>query len=104
MDNLEELVLAHSKARHVRFAKTPARFSRHPDLEKPGEGEPLPLLIAVLLIPLLTYPLIYYLVPWQHRYRFPIEWILFLLAGAALWSLSGRRDARSDAASDPSSG
>lgn len=41
---------------------------------------------AALLIPLLTYPLIYYLVPWQHRYRFPIEWILFLLAGAALWS------------------
>lgn len=41
---------------------------------------------AALLIPLLTYPLVYYLVPWQHRYRFPIEWILFLLAGAALWS------------------
>ena len=59
---------------------------------------------AVLLIPLLTYPLIYYVVPWQHRYRFPIEWILFLLAGAALWSLGGRGDARSDARSDPSSG
>jgi len=41
---------------------------------------------AALLIPLLTYPLIYYLVPWQQRYRFPIEWILFLLAGAALLS------------------
>jgi hypothetical protein len=41
--------------------------------------------LAVLVIPLLTYPLVYYLVPWQHRYRFPIEWILFLLAGAALW-------------------
>jgi hypothetical protein len=41
---------------------------------------------AALLIPLLTYPLIYYMVPWQHRYRFPIEWILFLLAAAALWS------------------
>jgi MYXO-CTERM domain-containing protein len=26
------------------------------------------------------------MVPWQHRYRFPIEWILFLLAAAALWS------------------
>jgi hypothetical protein len=45
---------------------------------------------AVLLIPLLTYPLIYYLVPWQHRYRFPVEWILFLLAGAALWSWRDR--------------
>ncbi len=46
---------------------------------------------AALLIPLLTYPLIYYLVPWQHRYRFPIEWILFLLAGAALWSWQADR-------------
>ena len=56
---------------------------------------------AVLLIPLLTYPLIYYLVPWQHRYRFPIEWILFLLAGAALWSLSGLGDARSERSGQP---
>lgn len=56
---------------------------------------------AALLIPLLTYPLIYYLVPWQHRYRFPIEWILFLLAGAALWSLSGRRDERSEWSGQP---
>jgi hypothetical protein len=47
--------------------------------------------VAALLIPLLTYPLVYYLVPWQHRYRFPIEWILFLLAGAALWPMP-RRD------------
>jgi hypothetical protein len=46
---------------------------------------------AALLIPLLAYPLIYYLVPWQRRYRFPIEWILFLLAGAALWSWSETR-------------
>jgi len=46
---------------------------------------------AAMLIPLLTYPLVYYLVPWQHRYRFPIEWILFLLAGAALWSWRGTR-------------
>jgi len=42
---------------------------------------------AALLIPLLAFPLVYYLVPWQHRYRFPIEWILFLLAGAALIAL-----------------
>ena len=56
---------------------------------------------AALLIPLLTYPLIYYLVPWQHRYRFPIEWILFLLAGAALWSLSGPGDTRSERSAQP---
>jgi hypothetical protein len=49
---------------------------------------------AALLIPLLLYPLVYYLVPWQHRYRFPIEWILFLLAGAALWSWEGIRSER----------
>jgi hypothetical protein len=57
---------------------------------------------AALLIPLLTYPLIYYLVPWQRRYRFPIEWILFLLAGAALWSwtraASGGAEARGEGA------
>ena len=52
---------------------------------------------AALLIPLLTYPLIYYLVPWQHRYRFPIEWILFLLAGAALWSWRGSRSGDTEA-------
>ena len=55
---------------------------------------------AALLIPLLTYPLIYYLVPWQHRYRFPIEWILFLLAGAALWSW---RDRAASVSSPPGS-
>ncbi len=43
---------------------------------------------AVLLVPLLLFPSVYYLVPWQHRYRFPIEWILFLLAGAAVWSFA----------------
>jgi hypothetical protein len=43
--------------------------------------------VALLWIPLLAYPPVYYLVPWQHRYRFPIEWILFLLAGAGLWWL-----------------
>jgi len=45
--------------------------------------------VAALLIPLLAFPPVYYLVPWQHRYRFPIEWILFLLAGVAVISLSG---------------
>jgi hypothetical protein len=42
---------------------------------------------AALLIPLVVYPVVYYLVPWQHRYRFPIEWILFLLAGTAVLAL-----------------
>jgi hypothetical protein len=41
---------------------------------------------AALLIPLLAFPPVYYLVPWQHRYRFPVEWILYLLAGAWLAS------------------
>jgi len=50
----------------------------------------LPEVRAVLLIPLLIYPLVYYMVPWQHRYRFPIEWILYLLAGAAVWTLVSR--------------
>lgn len=35
----------------------------------------------ILLTPLLTYPLIYYFVPFMPRYRLPIDWILYLLAG-----------------------
>jgi len=49
---------------------------------------------ASLLIPLLMFPLVYYLVPWQHRYRFPIEWILFLLAGSTVWTLVSHAGAR----------
>ncbi|MHC4319201.1 MAG: hypothetical protein ACYS1E_11940 [Planctomycetota bacterium] len=40
---------------------------------------------AVLLIPLATYPLIYYIVFYMFRYRIPINGILLLLAGAAVW-------------------
>jgi hypothetical protein len=40
---------------------------------------------AALLIPLATYPLIYYIVAYMPRYRTPIDWILLLLAGAAVW-------------------
>jgi hypothetical protein len=47
---------------------------------------------AVLWIPLVTYPLIYYVVAYMPRYGHPIRWILFLLAGAALWG-RGRSDA-----------
>ena len=40
---------------------------------------------AVFLIPLATYPFIYYVVPYMARYRVPIDWILFILAGTAVW-------------------
>ena len=40
----------------------------------------------ILLTPLLTYPLIYYLVPFMPRYRMPIEWIVLMLAGVEVWS------------------
>ena len=39
---------------------------------------------AALLIPLATYPLIYYLVAYMPRYGEPIRWALLLLAGAAV--------------------
>lgn len=38
----------------------------------------------LMIIPLVTYPLIYYLVPYMPRYRVPIDWILILLAGAEI--------------------
>jgi hypothetical protein len=41
------------------------------------------------LIPLATYPLIYYIVAYMPRYRIPIDWILYILAGAAVWQLIG---------------
>jgi len=40
---------------------------------------------AAILIPLATFPLIYYILSVMPRYRIPIDWILFLLAGAAVW-------------------
>ncbi len=40
---------------------------------------------AVLIIPLATYPLIYYLVAYMPDYRAPIDWILFVLAGSLVW-------------------
>ena len=45
---------------------------------------------AALLIPLATYPVIYYFVAYMPRYRVPIDWILFILAGAAVWSVIRR--------------
>jgi hypothetical protein len=40
---------------------------------------------AALLIPLATYPLIYYFVAYMARYRTPLDWILLMLAGAEVW-------------------
>jgi len=45
---------------------------------------------AILLIPLVTYSLIYYLVAYMPRYRVPIDWILFMLAGFTVWYWIGR--------------
>ena len=48
---------------------------------------------AALMMPLIWYPLIYYLVAYMPRYRVPLDWILFLLAGAAVWCwLEGGRE------------
>jgi hypothetical protein len=45
------------------------------------------------MMPLIWYPLIYYLVAYMPRYRVPLDWILFLLAGAAVWCwLEGGRE------------
>jgi hypothetical protein len=55
---------------------------------------------AVLVIPLLTFPLVYYLVAYMARYRVPVEWLFYLLAGAAVWhGIAGR--ARQPNAGDP---
>lgn len=40
---------------------------------------------AALLIPLATYPLIYYVVAYMPRYRVPLDWIFLMLAGASVW-------------------
>jgi hypothetical protein len=40
---------------------------------------------VIILTPLVTYPLIYYFVAYMPRYRVPIDWILFMLAGSAIW-------------------
>ncbi len=55
---------------------------------------------AALLIPLFSYPLIYYVVAYMPRYGYPVRWLLFLLAGSAVWGwiggeVSGKRVAKS---------
>jgi 4-amino-4-deoxy-L-arabinose transferase-like glycosyltransferase len=41
--------------------------------------------LAAILIPLATFGLIYYVVTYMPRYRSPIDWIFFILAGAEVW-------------------
>ncbi len=40
---------------------------------------------AALLIPLMTFPLVYYIVTYMSRYAVPINWLLLMFAGAEVW-------------------
>jgi hypothetical protein len=53
---------------------------------------------AVLLIPLLTFPLVYYFVDYLPRYRMPVIWIVYLFAAAEVWHWIGARKARGNGA------
>jgi hypothetical protein len=44
---------------------------------------------AAVLIPLLAFPLVYYVMAYMPRYREPIDWIFMVLAGAAVWRVAG---------------
>ncbi len=44
---------------------------------------------AAFLIPLAAYPLVYYIVAYEPRYRIPIDWILYTLAGVVVWMILG---------------
>ncbi len=47
---------------------------------------------AALFIPLLTFPVVYYVVLYEPRYRIPTAWIFLLFAGSAAWELaSGKK-------------
>lgn len=46
---------------------------------------------AALLVPVLTYPLVYYVMAYMPRYREPMDWLLLLAAGAGVWSWMGAR-------------
>jgi 4-amino-4-deoxy-L-arabinose transferase-like glycosyltransferase len=41
--------------------------------------------LAAVLIPLTTFGLIYYIVTYMPRYRIPVDWIFYILAGAEIW-------------------
>jgi hypothetical protein len=40
---------------------------------------------AALLIPLATFPLIYYVVTYMSRYAVLVNWLLLMFAGAEVW-------------------
>lgn len=46
---------------------------------------------AAILIPLATYPVIYYLVAFMPRYGEPVRWVLLLLAAAGVVGVTERR-------------
>ena len=58
-----------------------------PALDAPGR--------AVLLIPLITFPLIYYVVSYVEHYPLPLAWLLLLLAGYEVRSWINRMRLRS---------
>ena len=53
---------------------------------------------AALVIPLSTYPLIYYVVAYMPRYREPVNWVFLLLAAAAVWTWIGDRQGEPNSA------
>jgi hypothetical protein len=65
-----------------------------------GAGRHLPSLPgasrAVLLVPLVAYPLVHYVVAYMSRYTVPVGWIVLLLAGAAFFPgvRTSQREAR----------
>jgi hypothetical protein len=64
----------------------------------------IPQRVAVLS-PIVFFPLVYYLVVYMPRYRVPIDWIVFMLAGAAfLPEIRGARPKRSRTAGESSDG
>jgi len=48
---------------------------------------------AAVLIPLVTYPLVYYVVGYEPRYRQPLDGLLLLLAAAAFARVGSRAPA-----------
>jgi hypothetical protein len=61
----------------------------------PGLGAPER---AVVVIPLVAFPLLYYTLSYTPRYRVPIDWLLLLLAGAEVWRWFGGDAGRERAA------
>ena len=55
---------------------------------------------VALFIPLLTFPLVYYVLGYMPRYRVPLDWLLVLCAGAAVDAWLPRRAAPDDTEGD----